>query len=162
MMHVLFREGLEDGAYLRRVHGRMAKSCATHALKAEHAPRASGRSDGIDAETIEWLALAYGARRTGWAPAGGDSLELRDPARGEWRNGGARGGDAAADHRKLEAARRRIVAVDQRGVSVQPAKLQMPELMQASPLGRAARMVNMNELGDALTELGQGGSKGHR
>ncbi len=32
--------------------------------------------------------------------------------------------------------------------------LQMPELMQKSPLGRAARMVNMSELGAALTEVG--------
>jgi anaerobic selenocysteine-containing dehydrogenase len=35
------------------------------------------------------------------------------------------------------------------------ARLQMPELMQASELGRAARVVNMNELGWALTELGR-------
>jgi anaerobic selenocysteine-containing dehydrogenase len=33
------------------------------------------------------------------------------------------------------------------------AKLHMPELMQSSPLGRAARMVNMSQLGDALTHL---------
>ncbi len=32
--------------------------------------------------------------------------------------------------------------------------LQMPELMQASPLGRAARVVNMSLLGQALTTLG--------
>jgi anaerobic selenocysteine-containing dehydrogenase len=32
-------------------------------------------------------------------------------------------------------------------------KLQMPELMQQSALGRAARVVNMSELGSALTEL---------
>src|SRR5437764_15415470 len=32
----------------------------------------------------------------------------------------------------------------------------MPELMNASPLGRPARMINMNQLGDALTELGCG------
>ncbi len=32
--------------------------------------------------------------------------------------------------------------------------LQMPELMQASPLGRAARVVNMSQLGQALTSLG--------
>ena len=30
----------------------------------------------------------------------------------------------------------------------------MPELMQASPLGRAARVVNMSLLGQALTALG--------
>src|SRR5260370_27388062 len=32
--------------------------------------------------------------------------------------------------------------------------LQMPELMQASPLGRAARVGNMSLLGQALTSLG--------
>ena len=33
------------------------------------------------------------------------------------------------------------------------ARLQMPELMQASPLGRTARTVNMSRLGHALSEL---------
>ena len=32
--------------------------------------------------------------------------------------------------------------------------LQMPELMKSSPLGRAARVVNMSQLGQALTSLG--------
>ena len=36
------------------------------------------------------------------------------------------------------------------------AKLHMPELMQASPLKRVARTVNMSRLGHALTELGSG------
>ena len=31
----------------------------------------------------------------------------------------------------------------------------MPELMKASPLGRAARVVNMSQLGQALTSLGR-------
>jgi len=39
-------------------------------------------------------------------------------------------------------------------------RLQMPELMQASPLGREARVVNMSRLGHALTELGSGPSEG--
>ncbi len=34
----------------------------------------------------------------------------------------------------------------------QSATLQMPELMQASSLGRPARTINMNRLGEALTE----------
>ncbi len=33
------------------------------------------------------------------------------------------------------------------------AALQMPELMQKSALGRAARVINMSQLGGALTEL---------
>src|SRR6202021_2651610 len=33
--------------------------------------------------------------------------------------------------------------------------LQLPELMKASPLGRAARVVNMSQLGQALTALGK-------
>ena len=42
------------------------------------------------------------------------------------------------------------------------AKLQMPELMQASPLGRTARTVNMSRLGHALTELGTTPADGPR
>src|SRR5260370_26324970 len=38
--------------------------------------------------------------------------------------------------------------------------LQMPELMQASPLGRGARVVNMSLLGQAMTSLGSGGEEG--
>ena len=40
--------------------------------------------------------------------------------------------------------------------------LQMPELMQASPLGRAARVVNMSLLGQALTTLGARPKTGRR
>jgi len=40
--------------------------------------------------------------------------------------------------------------------------LQMPELMMASPLGRAARVVNMSQLGRALTTLGDSAAEGPR
>jgi anaerobic selenocysteine-containing dehydrogenase len=37
--------------------------------------------------------------------------------------------------------------------------LEMPELMMSSPLGRASRVVNMSQLGQALTSLGSGPTK---
>jgi anaerobic selenocysteine-containing dehydrogenase len=150
VMHVIFREGLEDVSYLQ--------DCTTgweelraHALLERHSPRHAAEVTGIAAETIERLALAYG--RSG--------REGRGPAVIRLNYGIQRsenGGTAA-----------RIVAMlplltgswKQRGGGMQlstsgsfpfnSTKLHMPELMQASPLGRAARMVNMNTLGDALT-----------
>jgi anaerobic selenocysteine-containing dehydrogenase len=38
--------------------------------------------------------------------------------------------------------------------------LQMPELMNSSPLGRPSRVVNMSQLGQALTSLGSKGEEG--
>jgi hypothetical protein len=37
--------------------------------------------------------------------------------------------------------------------------LEMPELMMSSPLGRASRVVNMSQLGQALTSLGSEAKK---
>jgi len=155
VMHVLFREGLEDREYMQECTSGWEELRA-HALRQEHSPARAAEITGIDAETIERLALAYGC-------SGGEG---RGPAVIRLNYGiqrGESGGTAA-----------RIVAMlplitgswKQRGGGMQLStsgsfpwnsrKLHMPELMRASPLGRAARVVNMNQLGHALTELGQG------
>ncbi len=150
MMHVLFRDGYADEAYLQ--------ACTTgwealraHALKAEHAPERAAAVTGIDADVIERLALAYGqAGKDGLAPAvirmnygiqrsenGGTAaraVAMLPLITGSWQQ---RGGG--------------LLLSTSGSFPFNSKRLQMPELMQASALGRAARVVNMNELGDMLT-----------
>jgi anaerobic selenocysteine-containing dehydrogenase len=152
IMNVLFREGMEDTEYLA--------DCANgwhelreFALLPEHSPQRAAEITGLTIETIDGLALAYGnAGRNGRKPA---VIRLNyGIQRGE------NGGTAARAVAMLPLI---TGSWKQRGgglqLSVSAAfpfaqqKLQMPELMNASPLGRTARVVNMNQLGDALTQL---------
>ena len=153
IMHVLFREGLEDVPYLQECTAGWEELRA-HALKPEHAPAHAATITGIEASTIERLALAYGyAGRDGRAPAvirlnygiqrsenGGTAARavlMLPLITGSWKQlgGGAQLSTSGSFPFNSE-------------------KLQMPELMQASPLGRPTRVINMNQLGDALTALG--------
>ena len=154
MMHVLFREGLEDREYMQSCTDG-ADELRAHALREEHSPARAAEITGISAERIEQLALAYGrAGRDGRAPAairvnygiqrsenGGTAARavlMLPLITGSWKK---RGGG--------------VLLSTSGAFPFASAKLQMPELMQASPLGRTARTVNMNQLGHALTELGQ-------
>jgi anaerobic selenocysteine-containing dehydrogenase len=150
LMHVLFRDGLEDREYLAAcAHG--WEELREHALKAEHAPERVAAVTGIAAEKIEALATAYGkAGHEGRKPAvirvnygiqrgenGGTAARavvMLPLITGSWKQQG--GG---------------MVLSTSGSFPFNSAKLQMPELMNASPLGRPARMINMNELGDMLT-----------
>src|SRR5580692_9170352 len=153
IMHVLFREGLEDRDYLNEFTGDW-QQLREHALRLEHSPERAAAITGLSVDTIESLALAYGrAGHGGRAPAairlnygiqrsenGGTAaraVAMLPLLTGSWcqRGGGLLLSTSAA-------------------FPFQQERLQMPKLMQASPLGRAARMVNMNQLGDALTRLG--------
>jgi anaerobic selenocysteine-containing dehydrogenase len=152
MMHVIFRDGLEDVAYLaERANG--AEELRAHALKAEHWPERAAEVTGIAAERIVALARAYGlAGRSGRGPA---AIRLNY---GIQRS--ENGGTAARAVCMLPLI---TGSWKKRGGGLQLSMsgsfpfnsdaLQMPELMKASPLGRAARMVNMSRLGEALTEL---------
>ena len=153
MMHVLFREGYEDVEYMREcTEG--AEELKAHALRDEHSPKRAAVVTGIAEEKIEALAEAYGrAGREGRGPAairlnygiqrsenGGTAVRavaMLPLITGSWKQ---RGGGL-------------LLSVSG-SFPFNSAKLQMPELMQSSPLGRAARVVNMSELGLALTELG--------
>jgi len=152
IMHVIFREGLEDRAYLQECTTGW-QELRTHALLEQHAPARAAEITGIAAETIERLAQAYA--RSGHEGRGPAAIRLNY---GIQRS--ENGGTAA-----------RIVAMlplltgswKQHGGGMQlstsgsfpwnSARLHMPELKKASPLGREARIVNMNTLGHALTEL---------
>ena len=83
----------------------------------------------------------------------GHSHELRHPALREWWHRRPGRGHAARAHRCLETSRRGPAAIHQRSVSWDKHALERPDLMLASPLNRPARVVNMVQLGHALTEL---------
>ncbi len=150
MMHTLFREGYEDRAYLEAcTEGWQA--LRAHALRPEHAPERAAAVTGIAAETITWLAQAYGqAGREGRSPAvirlnygvqrsenGGTAaraVAMLPLITGSWQH---RGGG--------------LLLSNSGAFPFNSAKLQQPDLMLESPLGRPARTINMSELGKALT-----------
>jgi anaerobic selenocysteine-containing dehydrogenase len=152
LMHVILSEGLEDAAYIEAAtHG--FADLKAHALRADHAPEAVAAVTGIAAETIIRLARAYAAAgKNGNGPAvirlnygiqrsenGGTAARavcMLPLLTGSWQQQG--GG--------LQLSTSGSFPFNEKA-------LQMPELMLASPLGRPSRVINMNELGTALTTL---------
>ena len=153
IMHVLFREGLEDRDYLNEFTNGW-QELHEFALRPEHSPEHAAEITGLSVATIESLALAYAqAGRSGRAPA---AIRLNyGIQRGE--NGGT-AARAVAMLPLITGSWRQhgggLLLSTSAAFPFQQNRLQMPELMKASPLGRAARTVNMNQLGDALTQLG--------
>ncbi|HMH15562.1 MAG TPA: molybdopterin-dependent oxidoreductase [Edaphobacter sp.] len=158
LMHVILREGLEDREYIDRCAIGFAE-LKSHALKVEHSPENVARVTGIAAETIVRLARAYaGAGRNGSKPA---AIRLNY---GIQRS--ENGGTAARAVCMLPLL---TGCWKYKGGGLQLSTsgsfpfnsnaLEMPELMKASPLGQAARVVNMSQLGQALTreDAGVGG-----
>jgi anaerobic selenocysteine-containing dehydrogenase len=153
IMHVLFRDGFDDDDYMRECT-ESGEELRAHALREEHSPKRATEVTGIAEEKIEWLARAYGQ-------AGRDGREAAAIRLNYGIQRSENGGTAVRAVAMLPLI---TGSWKQRGggllLSVSgsfpfdSAKLQMPELMQASPLGRSARMVNMSELGLALTKLG--------
>jgi anaerobic selenocysteine-containing dehydrogenase len=152
IMHVLFRDGLEDAAYLADCT-MGAEELRAHALKPEHAPSRAAEITGIAVERIEALARSYGeAGRQGRRPAvirmnygiqrsenGGTAaraVAMLPLITGSWKQ---RGGG--------------MLLSTSGSFPFDSASLQMPELMLQSPLKRASRVVNMSQLGEALTQL---------
>ncbi|HVG27780.1 MAG TPA: molybdopterin-dependent oxidoreductase [Acidobacteriaceae bacterium] len=152
MMHVIFRDGLEDSPYLNECTAGW-EELRERALSSDYTPKRASQITGLDAETIEWLAKTYGhSGRNGNAPAairmnyglqrsenGGTAsraVAMLPLITGSWKHQG--GGLLLSTSASFPFA---------------SAKLQMPELMGASALGRASRVVNMNQLGDALTRI---------
>jgi len=158
LMHVIFREGMEDREYMEAcTHG--GGELREHALRAEHSPEWVSAGTGIAVAVIEELARAYAMcwRRTGKAAVirlnygiqraenGGTASRavcMLPLVTGAWKH---RGGG-------LQLSTSGAFPFNKAG-------LEMPELMKASPVGRAARVVNMSQLGRALTlpDAGVGG-----
>jgi anaerobic selenocysteine-containing dehydrogenase len=147
MMHVIFRDGLEDREYMAAcTHG--AAELRAQALRAEHTPAAAAAVTGIAADVIERLAreyatstaaairVNYGVQRSENGGTAARAVSMLPLVTGAWkrRGGGLQLSTSGAFPFHSNA-------------------LQMPELMRASPLGRAARTINMSELGGALTEI---------
>jgi anaerobic selenocysteine-containing dehydrogenase len=155
IMHVLFRDGDEDRTYLEECTFGW-EELREHALKPEHSPVRAAEVTGIAAETIERLARAYGS--AGRDGRGAAAIRLNY---GVQRS--ENGGTAARAVAMLPLI---TGSWKQRGGGLQlstsgafpfnSARLQLPGMMQKSALKRVSRVVNMNQLGAALTELGQG------
>src|ERR1700733_401962 len=154
MMHVILSMGLEDREYIARCTTGFDELKA-HALRSEYSPEKVAAATGISAETIAWLARAYATagRTNGKRPA---VIRLNY---GIQRS--ENGGTAARAVCMLPLL---TGAWTYKGGGLQlstsgsfpfnDTALEMPELMQASPLRRSSRVVNMSQLGQALTPLG--------
>jgi len=146
MIHVILNEGLEDRAYIAELtHG--FEQLAERAR--EYTPERVAAWTGMTAAEIEQLAreyastrpamlrLNYGVQRCENGGTAVRAIAMLPALTGAWklRGGGGQLSTSGAfqwDKRALER----------------------PELALASPIGRLARVVNMSELGRALTELG--------
>jgi anaerobic selenocysteine-containing dehydrogenase len=145
MMHVVAFEGLEDRDYVERY------TLGFEALKErvrEWTPQRAAELTGIASEDIVALAreyattrpaairLNYGVQRSERGAMAVRTIALLPALTGAWRDvgGGVQLSTSAAFH-------------------LNRTWLERPDLQFASPLGREARIVNMTELGDALTRL---------
>jgi anaerobic selenocysteine-containing dehydrogenase len=153
MMHVLFRDGYDDAEYLREcTEG--AEALRAYALGEEHSPRRAAEVTGIAAERIEWLAKAYG--QAGKDGRGAAAIRLNYGIQRS-ENGGTAVRAVAMLPLITGSWKQRgggLLMSVSGSFPFNSAKLQVPELMQESPVGRATRVVNMSELGLALTQLG--------
>src|SRR5580692_1499978 len=154
MMHVILSMGLEDREYIARCTTGFDELKA-HALRSEYSPEKVAEATGISAETIAWLARAY-------ATAGRTNVERPAVIRLNYGIQRSENGGTAA--RAVCMLPLLTGAWTYKGGGLQlstsgsfpfnETALEMPELMQASPLRRPSRVVNMRLLGQALTSLG--------
>ena len=145
MMHVITAEGLEDRDYVER------HTLGFEDLKKQAAEWTPGRAaglTGIAADEIVQLAreyattrpaairLNYGVQRSERGAMAVRTVSLLPALTGSWRDSG--GG--------LQLSTSQAFHLDTAG-------LERPDLQQRSVLKREARLVNMTELGNALTSL---------
>ena len=162
MMHVILSMGLEDREYIARCTSGFDELKA-HALRSEYSPEKVAAATGISAETIAWLARAY-------ATAGRTNGERPAVIRLNYGIQRSENGGTAA--RAVCMLPLLTGAWTYKGGGLQlstsgsfpfnDTALEMPELMQASPLRRPSRVVNMSQLGQALTTLGDRAKDGPR
>jgi anaerobic selenocysteine-containing dehydrogenase len=156
MMHVILREGLEDREYIQQnTHG--YAELREHALRSQHEPEIVATLTGISAEAIIRLARAYattkpaairlnyGIQRSENGGTAARAVCMLPLLTGAWKHKG--GG---------------LQLSTSGSFPFNSIAIQMPELMLASPLGRPSRVVNMSQLGEALTTLGMQPAEGPR
>ncbi len=154
MMHVILREGLEDREYIARMtvgFEQLAERVR------DYTPERVAAWTGMTAGGVEQLAreyantrpaairLNYGVQRVENGAAAVRAIVMLPALTGAWKH---RGGGA-----QLSTSG---------GFAWNKKDVERPDLMLASPLGRPARVVNMCELGQALTELGSRPGDGPR
>lgn len=145
MMHVILREGLEDRAYIAE----MTRGFEQLAERVrDYSPERVAKWTGLSAGEVEQLArefattrpaairMNYGVQRCENGGAAVRAIAMLPALTGGWK---CRGGGA-----QLSTSG---------GFSWDKQMLERPDLQFASPLGRAARVVNMSTLGEALTRL---------
>jgi len=145
MMHVIINENLYDAAYVA------AHTLGFDELKQrvqEYPPERVAKLTGISAADIEKLAreyatvrpavirVNYGVQRSQNGGMAVRAITMLPCITGSWKEVG--GG--------LQLSTSSSFPINKHAV-------ERPDLMQRSPLGRAARVVNMSELGQALTRL---------
>jgi anaerobic selenocysteine-containing dehydrogenase len=178
MMHVILNMGLEDREYIARCTTGFEELKA-HALRPGHAPEKVAAATGIAAETIVRLARAYALAGRVGAVNQAEGLQRAEGLKQAEGLQRAEGSGPAVIRLNYGIQRSENGGTAARAVCMLPLltgawrykggglqlstsgsfpfndkALQMPELMQASPLGRPARVVNMSLLGQALTTLG--------
>jgi anaerobic selenocysteine-containing dehydrogenase len=145
MMHVILRDGLEDASYIaENTHG----FAELRARAAEYTPECVSLWTGMSVADIERLAreyatttpavirMNYGIQRSQNGGQAARTVAMLPALIGAWKRLG--GG--------LQLSTSGAFSWDK-------ATIERPDLMLASPLKRHARIVNMSELGRALTEL---------
>ena len=147
MMHVLLRDGLQNAQYLADcTHG--FAELKDRVLANEYAPENVARITGMTAEEVTRLArqyatttpavirMNYGVQRSENGGTAARAIAMLPLLTGAWQH---RGGGLALS--------------SSGAFGFNNAALEMPELMHASPLQRESRIVNMSQLGHALTAL---------
>lgn len=144
MIHVIIGEGLHDADYVERNTNGFAELTA---LARRWTPQRAAALTGIPAEEIVALAreyattkpaairLNYGIQRSERGGAAVRAVLALTAITGSWKDAG--GGMQLSTSQAFQFDRK---------------SLEMPELQSRSALGREARIVNMSELGKALTE----------
>ncbi|MGC2400675.1 MAG: molybdopterin-dependent oxidoreductase [Acidobacteriaceae bacterium] len=145
LMHVIIRDGLHDSGYIaQHTHG--FEALRDHVLA--YTPDCVAGLTGLEAEDVERLAreyatstpaairLNYGVQRSQNGGAATRAICMLPALIGAWKHQG--GG--------LQLSTSGAFSFDS-------AALERPDLMMASSLKRPARIVNMSQLGHALTEL---------
>ena len=147
LMHVIIGENLHDGEYVANYTNGFE---ALAARASEFPPERVEKLTGIPREDVVSLAREYATTR----PA---AIRLNYGIQRSERGGSATRAIAALP--ALIGSWREIGGGLQLSTSqafrFNRTALEMPELQQRSPLGRDARIVNMSELGKALTQLDQ-------
>jgi anaerobic selenocysteine-containing dehydrogenase len=171
LMHVILSMGLEDREYVDACTTGF-EELRTHALRPEYSPENVAKATGIDAGTIVRLARAYAAAGRGAARNTDAGSNIGGPAAIRLNYGIQRSENGGTAARAVCMLPLLTGAWKYKGGGLllstsgsfpfNEKALQMPELMMASPLGRAARVVNMSQLGQALTTLGDHESDGPR